>query len=472
MRLDAAKVFLIALWVACLYRAVTQSIVHDEALTWELYLAGPASAMFTSFDANHHFLNTLLMRASTGVFGLSELSMRLPALCGAALYFAAVYRVARRISPRWPLVLLAVAALTLNPFVLDFMVAARGYGMALALWMWSFAVLLPGSGDGHWKKRDLLEAGIAVSLSVMANLTFVLPAAMLAGCVVVWWHGAKNREQPSRRPRKAVASAPSVWLWFALPIGVCALAFWLAAPLDVARAGDFYAGSDSLAESLRNLVSVSMLYAPWIARLPGAAFLRDAIAFVIEPGIVIAALVLGFRRGDRFVLIPAVTAAGSAALIAAAHLFGGMPWPLDRTGLYFEVLVVLALIAIAARISAPVWSAVAVLALVFAVQFNTRSFYVWRYDADSRAMANQIAERRTSSAPESVQVAGSWQLEPALNFYRVKNGWTWMQPMERRPLAPGAAFYALISSDAGAISTLNLHPVYKGPRSGSVLAVP
>ena len=28
--------------------------------------------------------------------------------------------------------------------------------------------------------------------------------------------------------------------------------------------------------------------------LPGAAFLRDAIAFVIEPGIVIAALVLGF----------------------------------------------------------------------------------------------------------------------------------------------------------------------------------
>jgi hypothetical protein len=26
------------------YRAATQSIVHDEALTWRFYLSGPASA--------------------------------------------------------------------------------------------------------------------------------------------------------------------------------------------------------------------------------------------------------------------------------------------------------------------------------------------------------------------------------------------------------------------------------------------
>src|SRR5947209_5244894 len=113
-RLDAVKVFLIALWLVCLYRAVTQSIVHDEALTWELYLAGPVGDIFTVFDANHHFLNTLLMRASTGVLGLSEFSMRLPALCAAALYFAAVYRIARRATKKEIWIVVAVAALTIN----------------------------------------------------------------------------------------------------------------------------------------------------------------------------------------------------------------------------------------------------------------------------------------------------------------------------------------------------------------------
>jgi hypothetical protein len=44
MRKDIeAKVFLAAAWPMCVYRAATQSIAHDEALTYQLYLAGSAS---------------------------------------------------------------------------------------------------------------------------------------------------------------------------------------------------------------------------------------------------------------------------------------------------------------------------------------------------------------------------------------------------------------------------------------------
>src|SRR5712692_9648273 len=136
------KAYLAALWLVCLYRAVTQSIVHDEALTYQLYLAGPAARIFDSFSANHHFLNTILMRMSVGLLGLSEWSMRLPALAGAALYFAAAYRISVREFRGTLASLLTAALLTLNPMVLDFMVAARGYGMGLALLTWAFAVLL------------------------------------------------------------------------------------------------------------------------------------------------------------------------------------------------------------------------------------------------------------------------------------------------------------------------------------------
>ena len=72
--------FLACLWLVCLYRAITQSIVHDEALTYELYIAAPLSCIFSYFDANHHFLNTLLMRLSVALVGVSEWALRVPAL--------------------------------------------------------------------------------------------------------------------------------------------------------------------------------------------------------------------------------------------------------------------------------------------------------------------------------------------------------------------------------------------------------
>src|SRR5437764_3126749 len=124
------KAWLAAIWLVCLYRAITQSIVHDEALTYGFYLGAPVSQLFQYFSPNHHFLNTLLMKLSVSIFGISEWSMRLPALAGAALYLAAVYRLCARDFRGNAASFLAAALLTLNPFILDFMVAARGYGMA------------------------------------------------------------------------------------------------------------------------------------------------------------------------------------------------------------------------------------------------------------------------------------------------------------------------------------------------------
>src|ERR1700676_4169308 len=92
LRRDVAiKAFLALVWLGCLYRAITQSIVHDEALTYRLFIDAPYRQIFQLFSANHHFLNTLLMKLSVSIFGVSEWSMRLPALAGAALYFAAGY---------------------------------------------------------------------------------------------------------------------------------------------------------------------------------------------------------------------------------------------------------------------------------------------------------------------------------------------------------------------------------------------
>jgi mannosyltransferase len=126
----AAKALLAVLFVGCVYRAFTQPLVHDEALTYELFITGPVANIFHFFNANHHFLNSVQMRISAAIFGDSEWALRLPALGGAALYFAAIYRISVAAFGDGPKLLPATALLSLNPFVLDFPVAARGYGLA------------------------------------------------------------------------------------------------------------------------------------------------------------------------------------------------------------------------------------------------------------------------------------------------------------------------------------------------------
>jgi len=65
-------------------RAATQSITIDEADTYLQWVDRPGQLW--AQISNNHILNSLLMRLSTWLFGLSEITVRLPALVGAALY--------------------------------------------------------------------------------------------------------------------------------------------------------------------------------------------------------------------------------------------------------------------------------------------------------------------------------------------------------------------------------------------------
>src|SRR5215471_7466052 len=66
-------------------RACHQSITMDEAMTWRSYVA-PVDPNHWTAHSNNHVLNSALMRLAIAAFGLSELSVRLPALLGACVY--------------------------------------------------------------------------------------------------------------------------------------------------------------------------------------------------------------------------------------------------------------------------------------------------------------------------------------------------------------------------------------------------
>ena len=74
--------------------------------------------------------------------------------------------------------LVAVALMVLHPMVLDFFVAARGYGLALGLFTWSLYCVICYFTKGLDRSR-LSLAGVFAGLAIAANLTLLVPAAAL-----------------------------------------------------------------------------------------------------------------------------------------------------------------------------------------------------------------------------------------------------------------------------------------------------
>jgi hypothetical protein len=361
------------------------------------------------------------------------------------------------------------------------MVAARGYGMALALLMWALATLLRLlSSSEPLPRRELLIAGAALALSVTANLVFALPAAFVAVTFIVL---VARRSRTAAKPvselktkRKKVLQPPAknpVWLWFVLP-GVCVgVLFFILAPFSSATQASFYAGASTISESLRSLASVALEHGGSWRESSIMHVCRDIAAFVLAPALLIAGLWIGARCRDVVLLLATIPAAASAVAWLVLHWIGDLPYPMDRTGIYFAPLLTIVLIRLAALpasvASIAAYALAAVLVVVFVLQFDTRKFVVWEYDADTRQLTQEIAKRRASNVT-AVHVGGSWQLEPSLNFYRVKNNWTWMEPVNRQVANAPADFYALIPQDREAIRKQGLTQLWEGPVSHTVLA--
>jgi 4-amino-4-deoxy-L-arabinose transferase-like glycosyltransferase len=166
------------------YRAKTQAIAHDEPLEYEWFLNGGVAQVLI-YNPVNHVLFTLLAKPVVWTMGVSEFKLRAPSLAGTVIYRIAIYFLCKRLFGDGILLFLSIAMLCLNPQILDFMPAARGYilglaGLAAAMY---FLARVAERGkfdpaDTGWKWGCSL-ASISLALSVAASFTNVVPAACL-----------------------------------------------------------------------------------------------------------------------------------------------------------------------------------------------------------------------------------------------------------------------------------------------------
>ena len=428
------------------YRAWTQSITYDEAVTYDAFVVGPMSHAFTGYNANNHVLFTILAKVTTAAFGTSELALRLPSVVAGAVYLGAVFFLCRLLFGSGAVFALAASALALNPLVLDFFSAARGYGVALALFMVAFyqvaVILVRNSSDGPARTYRWVGVSLALGGSVCSNLAFLFPAVGLgltALMLAAFDTLGSDRASVWRFVRTTV-----VPLCGPGPLTAAAL---LVVPLRLAERHHFTYGAARLSDTVASLVQRSVRHHPsdWptdtltasVANVEAELLVPLALtALLVAAGIVATRVVrarslASLTSQDPSLWLLTGTLSVTLVQLLAAHRLWDVPYPLDRTGLYFVPVFILALALLAEN--AAIWRrgstvvrrfSIVVLCLFvsqFVAQFNVTQYAMWRFDAGSRTLYEIAARWPEPDRGTSFQIAASWLLRPSANHYRLVN---------------------------------------------------
>lgn len=167
-------------------RAVQQAITLDEADTYFWFAGREAKWIWYPFP-NNHILNTLLIWLSTHVLGTSALTLRLPALFGAALYISVAYFLCRAITGRFALQFATLICLVYNPFVLDYFAAARGYSLANAFLLAALAIPVWHTLAARKSVPvSSAQASAAIGLSFASNFSFAFVDCAALLVIVIW----------------------------------------------------------------------------------------------------------------------------------------------------------------------------------------------------------------------------------------------------------------------------------------------
>lgn len=415
-----AWILIFLLTAVNIYRAATQSITTDEAFTYTRSVIVPIPELWKTFDANDHVLHTLLCKVSVRLFGVSEFTLRIPALIGGVLMLIMFLRLTRRLFGDGRFALVVFLLLALNPILLDYCSIARGYGMATALFLLAleqFLVLLDNPKE-TWRYG---VAGVTLALAVAANLTIVLP-----GLAFVAVFAAVHLGRPLLAGERLRAAERFGYIadQLIVPGAVITIALLLY-PLLPAKKENFYVGSTKLEDALLSLAH-ACFFRP-LRLLEDSALqnaltdLWPALANGFPVLLLLCVLILLFRKRDNAYLLLSLGCIAAFLIQVLLHHTVGAPYPERRTGLYWIPLAtLLSGMVVYQRGRIICWAAnlIAFLCLAqFLMEWNVRYYDEWVFDAGTRDIA-VFLKAHPPSEGKLLATGTTFPLNTSLDFYR------------------------------------------------------
>ena len=468
-------------------RAATMCITLDEAATYNGHVTCRwLDILLFRTDGlpdNNHLLNTLLCKVSVGLFGLSELSLRMPTLLGCFLYLLGINRCLRWAVSGWKVVP-ALLAVGLNPYVVDFLGVARGYGLGLGFTMLGLAALLRAFA-GNPGKIGVGPARLAIMLfgfAALSNLSFLLvlgAGMLLVGVfVVVQVLAGRDAAEPSSSPWPLLLAR---LLFPGVPFIV-----YLMLPLYIIRQWKLFGEGGQTGfwhDTVSGLVNGTAYFNRWFWSYLDVMTVWIVVVMLFVP----VALFLLRRADDRRFAVLAVlagmTLTVSLASVAQHHLLH-VAFLQGRRGIFLTPLFLLTAVALGdppRRISR--WYAVPAMLLGFLVpsvlvmqnlySANLKSLYDWNEYGGTRpamlAVRDEIG-RRNLDVPCKMRVDEAYF--DCMNFYRSMFGMErLLQPVELDGLGGPADFYYGFTRDEPIMVACGARPLFRHPESETILSV-
>lgn len=458
-----------------LVRAAVLSFTHDESLTYLHYVLQPLDVTLDSSGfspANNHLLNSLLMRAGTGLFGASELALRLQSWLGHVLYVSGAFLLVRRLREP-PIAIGTFILLVANPFMLDFFSLARGYGLGLGFTLMGLHALLGFFEQPEPRARRALLAFALLGCAVLANFSFL--NVYLAATAVFFIQASR-----STAARHRIRTIGAVTALSAL------LLQWAASTLlQLKEWGELYYGGETgfFADTVQSLVRSSLYGRPWTEGLVLPLSVLALVSFAAS------ALVLWKGSWKEGALVAAITAVAAAGIILQHHLLG-VRFVIDRAALFFLPLFFFTLGAAVDRTLAMLsrrglrggrivlgisfGTVVLVLLAHASVCANLTHTFSWKYDADTARMIDDLVawnEAREPGTARAKSLGVHWLYEPAVNFYIKSREISWLKPVNREGVASWDYDYYFYPPREGVLLARKpLVRIAKYPVSGNILA--
>lgn len=400
----------ILIFAYCAYRAAFISFTHDEALSFKLM----EDKGYLDYTANNHLLNTWLMGCCAALFGKSELSLRLPNLLACALYLFFCSKFIMK-SEGKVLSLFAIPLLFFNPFVLDFFVLARGYGLSLGFAAGALFFFLRNNFKDYnfgLFKRDFVFSMLFATLALFANLSLInfyisLVSLFIGQSILLFRKGV------GRGP-KQVAQTLIIGLIFLLP-----LVFNLKRLMILKEANDLYVGASSFDESVATFIERSsyfVAYPVWLTEI-----LQSFIIFIFPIGLIITMIRRKLSGAlFRLELLMLFILIG----FWSEHYFFNTLFPIGRTGVYFILFFGLFIYLLFKQFSENLKSRrtlVTALGLIFVSlpltfhffkTVNVHYTFEWKYDARTKDVVMDLAAYR-----KPLSLGHNWIFGPSINYY-------------------------------------------------------
>ena len=387
-------------------RAAVQSITIDEAGTYNQFVF---RRLYLLYAANNHILNSTLMYGFTRLLGLSQFTARLPALLGAALYIAAAYRLCRLLGASLFAQIVVFTCLVFNPLIFDHLVAARGYGLALAFLMWAMVYFAEHRMQDRFLIVTCVVSSVCAGLSVDANFSFAVVnlVAMTAIFISAW------RRHPNDWVNLLAACTLPAAAVIAIASGYALLHY---------QPGELIYGAGSLGDVFGSVIDSSLFRTRF-------GFLKPVV-FPLVGGTGLVWLFYSlFARAKSRIAEFGWAAAAIFAVTVAIHwllfrLFG-LPLPKDRTAIYLFPLFVIAAGVLASidstsrpgrYLRACFVGALAVMAAYFVLCLRLTYFKEWSWDSDVQKTYSVLS--CLNREHQMTRVASTWPYHGPLSFYQ------------------------------------------------------